>query len=142
MKKISKKDFLADVEHEIRSLKENASPEELYRLNLNSFDPRSQYSCIYGQMTGSCRSQRAKNLMDKSCVRVLHNITGVDSISKKQFKEVSDKINGSYEGQPWDYAGIRTYRYLSALEGYICLKGAKISNIISFLKGERDDLKL
>lgn len=71
MRKITKKQFLSDVMHEIEMLKEHATLVEKERLDFKQFDPADIQCCIYGQLTGSCESNRAKELMDLSCIRVL-----------------------------------------------------------------------
>ncbi len=140
--KVSKKQFLADVKHEIDSLKANGTKEELSKLNLDIFDPDNANNCIYGQMTGDCESSRAKVLMDKSCVRQTKAVnSGVRDFRNKTYSEASENINGQYEGNTW-IGSARTYTYLSVLEAYICLKNANISGIISYMKGEADDVKL
>lgn len=145
---MKKQDFLNDVEHEVRMLKKHGTKEELARMDLDGFQPEHQEHCIYGQMTGSCVSKRAKILMDKSCVRVF-------SSDPFRFKDMNYNgfkpyINGTNKGQGWNDDGgnyhwtthSRNYNHSSALEGYILMKGAKIKMIISFLKGESDKLKL
>lgn len=49
------------------NLKKYATPEELRRLNIENLNPLSVYECIYGQMTGSCNSKRALELIQKCC---------------------------------------------------------------------------
>lgn len=141
MKTISKKQFLADVRTEVEALKTNAKPSELARLNFESFNPRKQDRCIYGQITGDCSSSRAKELMDKGCVRVTKGISGVEALHHEDFKNIKENINGEYTGQGW-HSGWREYTHLSMVETYICLNGAKPENIIKYLKGEVDKLVL
>ena len=144
MSKITKKQFLADVEHEIRMLKEHATQEEVEKLDFQLFNPRRSDGCIYGQMTGECDTPRAKELMDKACIRVLDFGPGYDLEDCSSFIAIKENINGSYTGQDW-YSGDNIERhmfYLSSLEGYICFKNAKKEHIIDFLKGKVETLKL
>jgi len=141
MSKISKEQFLADVMHEINMLKQHATQEEISRLDISTFDHTRVVECIYGQMTHSCMSSRAKELMDLACVRVLDVKVGVDSIDGCDIESSEFNINGEYSGQTWASIG-RNFSYLSALEGYICTKNANIEGIIQYLKGEIDTLEL
>ena len=149
-KKISKQQFFKDVRHEIEMLKTHATKEEKNALNFTDFNPVEIYNCIYGQMTGDCRSLRAKELMDLSCVRVMDLVHGVDSDEDNNFVFDSPKftINGLYNSaNTWfGYQGngiyARSWKHLSALEGYINLKNAKNKNVIAYIKGEIDKLIL
>lgn len=53
------------VDQEIANLKKYATKEEINNLNLNNFCATSERSCIYGQMTGNCYSERANYLIGK-----------------------------------------------------------------------------
>lgn len=147
MKKITKKEFLVDVAIEVELLKLHTTEKEKSLLRIEDFNPEEKKQCIYGMLTDSCESFRAKVLMDLCCKRVmdfdnrLSNIKQGISFSNKNFI-----INGQYKGETWLYTGqerySRNYRYMSALEGYIFLKGAKVSNIIDYIKGNKDKLVL
>jgi hypothetical protein len=151
---VEKSEFLVDVIHEIKALKANATVEELAALDLNYLNPKSSNLCIYGQMTGYCASQRAKELMDVSCIRVWDFTTSEPISSRRSqpytFDEIKDSINGSYSRQTWeeliltstDSDWYRDYNYISALEGYICLTDAKLKPIIDYLKGEIESLEI
>lgn len=143
MKKI--KDFLKEVEHEILMLKKHATKSEIEALNIEKFDYRRPTQCIYGQMTGNCESYRAKALMDKACIRVLHLAGyGVEDIDNVKISDDSFNINGEYTGQTWlsRSSQRRDYTYLSALEGYICTKNAKNKHIFEFLKDDSNTITL
>jgi hypothetical protein len=134
---MQKQYFLSAVEHEVRSLKENATAEELGRLDFDSLNPSYADRCIYGQMTGNCGSIRARNLMIKGCTMVapLH-IT-----SNRNFTSIRRFIVKSNNDNDWNFRS-RTFNYFSALEHYIIFKGSKNAHIISFLKGETKRLRL
>ncbi len=143
MKKITKKQFLADVRHEIDMLKLHATDAEKSRLDFSDFDPESPYNCIYGQMCGDCENIHAKELMSKACIRVF------DRRSRTQLELISGPIidsirwvNGAYNAQMWDGDNRIGYQYLSALEGYILTEGSKNKSIISYIKGETNTLTL
>lgn len=143
---ITREEFLKDVEHEVRMLFKHATPEEIAKLNFNTFNNHNAERCIYGQMTGDCRTVRAKELMDLSCVRVMD----VEDGSKNCTNWNDDfKVNGEYTGQTWQYMSLlrngyyrRNWSHLSALEAYICLEDAKVENIYAFLQRETDVLEL
>lgn len=137
MSKITKKQFLADVMHEIEMLKKHATPEEIGRLDFDEFVPQEYNACIYGQLTTDCRNGRAQELMDASCIRQMHTTDeGVSDLEDRGFTEIKKFINGPYDHRTWQQYGGRNWEYLSALEGYINLKGAKNKEIIAYLKGE------
>ena len=137
---MKKQEFLNAVEHEVRMLKKHGTKAELAKLDFETLDPEHTHNCIYGQMTGSCANMRAKDLMDKACVIVFK--TDVDE--DETFSNIKSKINGKNTGQGWrgQFYGNRNYAHLSALEGYIKLKGSKNMSIIRFLQGKTDKLKL
>ena len=141
MSKITRKQFLADVKAEVEALKANATPEEISKLNFETFNHMKPKDCIYGQMTGDCKSPRAKELMDSACVRVMKDISGVQTIAGESFSFVQKYINGEYTGQTWGKHG-RYWEFLSMVESYICLSGSKPENIIAYLKGEVETLVL
>lgn len=149
-KVIKKSQFLDDVAHEVKMLKIHATKKELANLDFNTLDYDHPFRCIYGQMTKSCSSKRAKELMGKCCIRIFSAKEGVKDgiavLEKKNFSDIKHLINGKNEGQTWLNENFtlssRSYIYLSALEGYISLKGARNKHIIKYLKGEISELKL
>lgn len=58
------------VKEEAKKLKELGKDFELERLSFDNLNPSSKSSCIYGQITGSCFSDRAEELIKSSCKRV------------------------------------------------------------------------
>lgn len=141
--------FLKDVMHEIDALKEHATPQEKLNLSFSSFDCTHPEYCIYGQLAGVCYSERAKDLMDKCCIRVMNIEDGANSIINVPIEGDEFNINGSYEGQTWTEPQkwneghyYRSYKYLSALEGYICSARANNKGVISYIKGEINTLTL
>lgn len=133
--------FLKDVEHEIRALKQNASRSELRKLDFYRLDPSSKSRCIYGQLSGSCDNERAKELMDSSCIRVMNLPEGEVDANGKDIDDPRFTINGEYSGQTWKPSmwGSRTYSYLSVLEAYIATKNANNKGILVWLRGETDN---
>lgn len=144
---ITHSQLLADVTAEINALRTHATPEELSRLNLEDFNPNRSAQCIYGQMTGNCTNVRAHGLMNRACVRVMNTPDGahvLDRLASDSPKFIK-YINGLYNGQTWNTKGIfrqRSFLYLSVLEAFILTSDANIPGILSYLKGETDELKL
>ena len=147
-KKLSLKIFLRDVRHEIESLRKNATEQEKDNLDFRTFYPNNFENCIYGQMTGDCRSPRAKELMDKSCVRVM-DIELFGNVYGSNYEDKAFNVNGKYKSEKsWVdddteyYNRNRQMNYLSVLEGYILLKNAKSENILAYIKGQINNLEL
>lgn len=59
---------------EAAKLKENATKEELAKLDFDTFSSSSPDECIYGQVTGSCDSRRAHALIRKCAPLVVRNL--------------------------------------------------------------------
>lgn len=141
-------EFLKDVKHEVEMLKLHTTAEEKARLNINEFGAANFFRCIYGLLTGSCATIRAKELMDLACIRVMDTTSGSLDVSNKNVSEIEKLVNGQYEGQTWgEYDDdteiyVRKFKYLSVLEGYICTKNARVAEIISYIKGETQTLEL
>jgi hypothetical protein len=62
-----------DVRKEAEALKIHATKEEREKLNFKDLFPESIYQCIYGQMTGSCSSIRAANLIESCACRYVRD---------------------------------------------------------------------
>ena len=120
-KKLTKKDFFAEVITEVEHLKKTATQKEIGRLDFSTLDATNYQLCIYGQMTGDCHSDRAVELANKK----------YEGISKDggSFTEWNNSI---YSAASKD---------ISPLEVYITLKGAKNKSLIAYLKGERASWK-
>ena len=151
MPNIRKSEFLKDVLHEIKTIRDNATKSEIENLE-DALDGSSKRGCVYGQLTGSCTSHRAKELMDKACIRVVHYRIGgkrlglISSLfehrTNETFLDIRKFINGENESQMWDSNGDRNFEYYSALEVYILLKGANLNGVLEYLKGNINTLKL
>lgn len=129
----TKKQFLEDVAKEARALKRHATKEELSWLNVKTFDPKDEELCIYGQITGMCRSKRAVELMTVCAKRFFKNIV-YNAIDIGD--NILDEVNGKKSHEP------ESMDFVSAIETYIATPDAKNKNLIAFLKDERKDLVL
>ena len=117
---------------------------EKKKLNFNELKPEYTKKCIYGQITGSCESDRAKELMDECCIRVMNfkhkelfpMFYQINNEVELTFKGIKSYINGENKGQGWDQYGYRRYNHLSVLEAYIGLIGSNNEGLIQYIKGE------
>ncbi len=104
--------------NEIKNIKKHATKEEIERLNFETFNPKRASFCIYGQMTGSCYSDRAIELGPKC-------------------------YQSSYVGFTEGKIDLRSGKAFTALEKYVAYADPQINrNIIDFIKGERTSLGL
>jgi hypothetical protein len=143
--KYLKADLIADVTKEAKALRENATEAELNNLTI-LINPYSFRGCIYGQMTGDCRSPRASELIFQCCTRYFHNgseaaflhrgMAGVRRIVN------GEKIEGAETPKELKDKRGSSVRYLSSIETYIATPRAKIDNLVAYLKHHTNDLNL
>ena len=138
---ITKKDFLSDVMHEINALRQFSTEKEKKRLNMLTFNPKSEYNCIYGQLTTDCASVRAKELMGLCCIRTTDFTTTTKFPSSSNESILEYAINGSFTNKGWStkYTYTRDYYYLSVLEIYIMMikfNTSLLNNILEYIKKE------
>jgi hypothetical protein len=138
-KTYTKKQFLADVAAEAKALKNHATKEELERLNVKCMNPEFPSTCIYGQMTGNCRSERATELIELCCKRFFVN----DYCSARLadgFEAIQKRVNGEkLDNIKLDRAQLN---HFSSIETYILTPENKSGELIAFLRDERKDLVL
>jgi hypothetical protein len=108
------------VKEEAIALKQHALPEELANLDLNTFNPDSPTEDIYGQLTGNTWGHRAKEL------RTLCSKPYSDDLEEYKKPERDDYFDNAE----------------SPINCYTLCEGAKNENLIKFLKGLTNDLKL
>lgn len=142
---MSKRNFLLAVTHEVKMLKKHTTLEERSKLNFENFDPTTKMGCVYGQMTGSCDTFRARELMGLCCRKEL-NVSNAQ-LEYSTFDEVKPLLTGitkSYRGTTWD-SGVwhrRSYDYLSALEAYIFIRDTNRSHVLEYLMDKTNTIKL
>lgn len=94
---------------EINNLIIHATKTERRRLNYKYFNPNHTTKCIYGQMTGSCDSERAKQLLNKCAVPVSTDIDkNIISIDKRYNKNFDKK--GSYRSDVFSPIEVYVFR--------------------------------
>lgn len=123
-----------DVRKEAEALRVHATKEERANLDLETFNPSYTSECIYGQMCEGCRSERAIDLIKKCCISFINNCGFKPRSGDFDWNDVyttSDQVHKR-----------ETVSYLSAIEAYILLPEARNANLISYLRGETDNLEL
>jgi hypothetical protein len=104
---------------EVKHIKKVATQEEIARLDFTTFKHDSVHTCIYGQMTGYCDSERARGIARRSLNTYWENgMIILENISDSQER----------------YTPLELYLY-------ICGKYAQ-KRIIKFLKGEQKSITL
>lgn len=124
--------FLNKVKEELDTIKRLATSEEIAKLELSTFDPHTPSKCIYGQMTGECSSDRAKELFPK-----ILDITTMSN-TDETYKDIKDTI---YFYDKKDKKN-RYSLIFTPLEVYLPLRTTNVKQIIEYLKGERDQITL
>lgn len=126
-----KKELRLSASKEVRNIKKHATKKEISRLDYRSLRPQYQESCIYGQMTGDCFSERANYLIGKCAVRYTEEIPFNSDAYNEEEIHLTEEGLGEY--------ATRNY---SALELYIFSPEAKSEHLISWLKGDIKNLRL
>lgn len=139
---------------EIIAIRKFATDEEKLKLEASHIRPRLATKCVYGQMTGRCDSARSKALISKCCERMIDfylqpGMNGSDTLTRMTTAESEVFLNGAPEVDRMfnvtlsdDQDFWRNYRYLSALEGYICMKDANIEGIVNYIQGKVETIEL
>lgn len=117
---------------EATNLKIHTTVEEKADLNFETFDPKRPAYCVYGQLTGSCFSKRAAQLIELCAERVYiaeDNLQPMDC----------QKLNG--KPQPGDRTSIRT-EYWSPIEVFIQLAEPEMNEkLLQYIKGDINTLE-
>lgn len=139
---MDKAHFFALVVDSLVSLKENANPKDLAKLNFETLNPNRRDSCILGQMYGEFGWDDAREVAPKTLA-----IQASLFKNKKKYCNVLEadfwsEIASFKENTIEMYVELPTtldveLKY-SAFEHFILIEGANIKEVIEFLKGERD----
>lgn len=139
---ITRKQLAELVKAEAKKLRALATPQEKKNLNINTLDPNAIWSCIYGQMTGSCDSQRSIELIRASCPIVIKfNLKKHIKGTPYRLGVISKSKNGNQITKGRIYQD--EARYFSPIEMFILREENKESNnakLIKYLKGETKTL--
>lgn len=123
-----------DVRKEAVALKQNATKEELRKLDFVTLNSRFIDQCIYGQMCELCRTPRAIELIKSCCVKYVKNEVFFPGSGIEWNKVIKN---------PNQVAGMEAgLTYISAIEAYIMLPEARNANLIAYLRGETETLEL
>lgn len=119
-------------------LKQHATKEEINKLNYKKLDGCSRYSCIYGQITGNCVSERAYELIRNCCHRVYR--------PTDDFSTLAGRLNG--KPKVLEKPSSRLSHYVSPIENFLFKNkinewatSEKVEKLVAFLKGESDKLE-
>lgn len=127
MKKIEK--FPKLVVKEAKKLRELTTVEERNNLDFDNLNPESNTDCIYGQLTGSCHSKRAIELIKKSCSRVFNPGLGVSC---------PGELNGSPKGLHRNYDKVS---FWSPIEVFIVNSSDEQNKaLLNYIKKRRHSL--
>ena len=116
------KELKALVKDEAEKLKIHATPKEIEKLDFSTLNSHFRSTCPYGQMTGSCWSKRANELLN-ICTEPYSQ--DLDDYEKRENKAYP--LNG---------------RHFSPIEFYTTQENSKNKSLLKFLKGESKTLKL
>lgn len=126
--------YIKEVIEEIHAIKTHATDEEKSKLDFHTFSPYNSQNCIYGQMTGECRSERAVKLIELCCKR-LYSINESEINGTDINLLVEDAKSNGYEyksfGEKW----------MSLLEHFIQHYSDNY-RILNFIKGKTNELNL
>ncbi len=124
---------------EAKKLKDNTTLEERYQLNFSTLKTKKRDSCIYGQMTGDCFSERAIELIEASCEKVFNRIKDENNVRK-----ICGELNGSPKGKPRTNSWSPVY--WSPIEIFIDEEinqtNGNNERLVDYLKGNTDTLIL
>lgn len=115
---MNKQKIIDAVIHEIKGIREHATLEERNDLFFAYLDPRHENKCIYGQMTGSCYSKRAKEIANHISPLIVGDVT----------RRTPMIISGSKDNG------------FTILEWFIVEHPAANAQIIAYLREETDEL--
>lgn len=123
---MKKSRFLKEVMDEIQNIKDKATKEEISNLDFDRLDIMHNLKCIYGQMTGSCHSERAREITPKEYPSV------ASSRNEESFTTLKKE----------DTFNKKAHKRFTALEVYITIKNANNKGVIAYLKGEITEQQL
>jgi hypothetical protein len=119
--------FLKMVRVEATHLRNNATKEEKSNLDFDSIMPTYADQCIYGQMTGNCNSDRAKELYPK-----IFDVDVLSNNSVQKAAETSRTLEKEEDG----------FFYYTPIEVYIGAKDSNLAGLLKYIKGINKTLKL
>lgn len=126
-----------EVRKEAYELLKNATKEERMHICFDVLLPNTMGGCIYGQMTGNCKSPKAIELLIECAVEFNYDFLSEQySNSGIRFRERFKNFDGM---RIMNQGELRVF---SAIEIYILEKDAKSENLIKYLREETTKLEL
>lgn len=127
------------VKKEAKNLRQNATEQELERLNLRLLDSNCIKSCVYGQMTGDCLNERANELILR-CATKIYDTTEANETNSINVLKDSVLSGGPYKINKNMH--IRVFYYVSPIEKFINIeRWENVSKLVKYLKKQTNDLK-
>ena len=121
------------VKDEAEKLKIHATPEEIEKLDFSTLNSQFPSTCPYGQMTGSCWSKRANELLNICTEPYSQDLDGYEKSENKAYPLYEKSENKAYRLDGRDF---------SPIEFYTTQENSKNKSLLKFLKGESKTLKL
>ncbi len=114
---------------EAELLRIHATPEEIKSLHSADINPDHVHTCIYGQMTGHCHSERAFELIKLCCDKTFSDSLYANGALTEAHKTATRRT-GSPFAATW-----------SPIEKYIVTATpAKIGKLVNFIQGTSQSL--
>lgn len=129
---MEKQTFLAMVLASVLELKDNATNEEVARLDFATFNSASYNSCVLGQLTWNAHSDRAEELAEKSL--------RLNSFSIDKSFYVDNSYNNGLASpfKPSVLHHVEEGGSFAAFEIFIMIHTSNVEDLFKFLKGEVD----
>lgn len=93
---MTRDEFIKEVRAEIKRIKKRATANEIDKLSFEDFSTNDVSACIYGQMTGRCDSDRARELMPKKYNDILKIVAYRRPINEKTYTAQSMSKGGNF----------------------------------------------
>lgn len=122
-------EFLAVVKQEAVLVKVSATQAQKDLINLDTFNPVYDEHCLFGQMTGSADSDRAKALLPKN-VNLKFEVSQEESIKLPKLRFGFDRLKFNSEGR----------LLMTHLEAFLMCDGNG-RELLRFVKGEIDSFE-
>lgn len=135
---MDKQEFLQEVQEELDNIKTKATKKEINNLKFKDLMHDSSSSCIYGLLTGDCKSDRAKELSPKNYYYVQ-----LDEFEKDPWAILTNDNFYPFEEQDFKTSSVIGYGVFTALEKYLFMVDPlKHKQIIKYLKGTLKTINL
>lgn len=124
---MNKQQFHNLVTKEADHIKSFATKEEINKLDFKRLDPVCVLTCIYGQMTGSCGNERAREITPKTLPFISN---------ARLLPETTDEWLLRIEKE------YHSHQAFTPIEAYIVLTDSNNKGLIDYIKGKTNTLNL